>query len=173
MYQKFRTDSPLLLAQCLFFRRIHFVSKKIFSGNNLIGREKKLFFLFFTPTKRLPMILFCEPRHSHGLNSILSHLQRHCCFEFQLRASCLTPSPLVILLLELNWGLMVQCFKVSSKPRAARASLPKLILNWKVLRAELSLVASNYLQSCGTQSSRFNVRVVEIFCVLFTQLQVR
>lgn len=58
------------------------------------------------------------------------------------------PSPLIILLLELNWVLMVQCFKISSKPRAGRASLPKLILNCKVLRAELSLVAFNYLQSC-------------------------
>lgn len=154
MYQKFYIDSHLLLAH--FFsslqKDMHFFSKEIFSGNNLIGKKKGSFFSFFTPTKRVPVILLCEAWHDvmHSAMDSISFYPIYkatAALELHLRALCPTP-PLVILLLDLNLSLMVQCFKIRSKLSAGIAFLPKLILNLKVLKVELSLIAFNYLNSC-------------------------
>lgn len=130
---------------------MHFVSKEIFSGNNLIGRKKGALFSFLFQQKACPWFLLCEAWHNvmhSAMDSISfdSIYKATAALELHLGALCPTP-PLVILLLELNLSLMVQCFKSRSKLRAGRVSLPKLILNLKVLKVELSLVALNYLNS--------------------------
>lgn len=149
-----------------FFRRTHFVSKEQFPGNNLLGREKSLSSLFHSNKNAAhDFVLWTMAQPWTQFHFIPSPKALLLSVPPQ---SSLSHPPLIILLLELNWSLMVQYFKISSKPGAGRASLPKLIPNLKVLRVELCLVAFNYLQPCWKQSSHFSVCVVQIVCILFT-----
>jgi len=97
------------------------------------------------------MILLCEAQHNvthSAVDSISFYLiyKATAALELHVRALCPMP-PLVILLLELNFSLMLQCFKIRSKLSAGRSSLLKEILSLKVLKVELSLISLNYLVS--------------------------